>query len=302
MTAAGGTGPSDASDAADAHLASRFADDVAFARAIAEEAGRILADRYERVERIDFKSAKDVVTEVDHLSEELILGAIRRAYPGDGILAEESGAHQGTGEQAHAEAAVSRALAAGRTWIVDPLDGTVNYANGIPYFCVSIGLIVDGRPAAGAVHDPMRGETFSAAADGGAWLAGARGTAAIRASEKETLNDWVVHLALGGRTVATRARATRKAIRVSRTMGSSALALSYVANGRFDAFVQSGGMSSWDVAAAGLIAERAGATVTDTAGGPWFDVDKATMAFGMVAAPPSRHAEILRLTGEPAKG
>jgi fructose-1,6-bisphosphatase/inositol monophosphatase family enzyme len=304
--------------AADAHLASRFADDVAFARSIAEEAGRILADRYERVERIDFKSAKDVVTEVDHLSEELILGAIRKAFPGDGILAEESGAHQGTANHAHVEVgeaassaadgavapadAASRALAAGRTWIVDPLDGTVNYANGIPFFCVSVGLVVDGRPAAGAVHDPMRGETFSAVADGAAWLAGSRGIAAIHASEKETLNDWIVHLALGGRAVATRARATRKAIRVSRTMGSSALGLAYVANGRFDAFVQSGGMSAWDVAAAGLIAERAGALVTDTGGGTWFDVDKATRAFGLVAAPPSHHADILRLTGEPAKG
>ena len=314
----------DAAPAAeDAHLASRFADDVAFARSIAEEAGRILADRYERVERIDFKSAKDVVTEVDHLSEELILGAIRRTFPGDGILAEESGAHQGTGHGAHIEAgagasgqasgssradaatdaaaAASRVLSSGRTWIVDPVDGTINYANGIPFFCVSVGLVVDGRPAAGAVHDPMRGETFSAVADGGAWLAASRGTAAIHASEKETLTDWVAHLALGGRAVATRARAVRKAIRVSRTMGSSALALAYVANGRFDAFVQSGGMSAWDVAAAGLVAERAGAIVTDTAGGPWFDVDKATRAFGLVAAPSSHHADLLRLTGEPAK-
>ena len=315
MTTARGLGQG---DAADAHLASRFADDVAFARSIAEEAGRILADRYERVERIDFKSAKDVVTEVDHLSEELILGAIRKAFPGDGILAEESGAHQGTANHAHVEVgeaassaadgavapadAASRALAAGRTWIVDPLDGTVNYANGIPFFCVSVGLVVDGRPAAGAVHDPMRGETFSAVADGAAWLAGSRGIGAIHASEKVTLNDWIVHLALGGRAVATRARATRKAIRVSRTMGSSALGLAYVANGRFDAFVQSGGMSAWDVAAAGLIAERAGAVVTDTAGGTWFDVDKATRAFGLVAAPRSHHADILRLTGEPAKG
>jgi myo-inositol-1(or 4)-monophosphatase len=289
--------------AADAHLASRFAADVTFARSIAQEAGHILADRYGRVERIDFKSAKDVVTEVDHLSEELILGAIRRAFPGDGILAEESGAHRGSGDDAGPTAAeASRALAAGRTWIVDPLDGTVNYANGIPFFCVSVGLVVDGRPAAGAVHDPMRGETFSAVADGGSWLDGSRGGATIHASEKETLTDWVVHLALGGRAVATRARAVRKAIRVSRTMGSSALGLAYVANGRFDAFVQSGGMSAWDVAAAGLIAERAGAIVTDTAGGPWFDVDKATRAFGLVAAPPSHHADVLRLTGEPAKG
>jgi myo-inositol-1(or 4)-monophosphatase len=85
-------------------------------------------------------------------------------------------------------------------------------------------------------------------------------------------------------------------------MGSSALALAYVANGRFDAFVQSGGMSAWDVAAAGLIAERAGAVVTDTAGGSWFHVDRATRAFGLVAAPPSHHAEMLRLSREPAKG
>jgi myo-inositol-1(or 4)-monophosphatase len=305
-----------APDAAEAHRTSRFADDVEFARSIAEEAGLLLLERYERVERIDFKSAKDVVTEVDHLSEELILGAIRRTFPGDGILAEESGAHQGSGKHAHVEGgaasgaaasgdvaeAASRALAAGRTWIVDPLDGTVNYANGIPFFCVSIGLVVDGRPAAGAVHDPMRGETFSAVADGGAWLGDARnGTTAIRASEKDALTDWVVHLALGGRAVATRARAVRKAIRVSRTMGSSALGLAYVANGRFDAFVQSGGMSAWDVAAAGLIAERGGAVVTNTAGAGWFDVDRATHAFGVVAAPPSHHADILQLTGEPAK-
>ena len=271
----------------------RFAEDTEFARTIAEQAGRILIERYERVERIDFKSAKDVVTEVDHLSEELILGAIRARYPGDGILAEESGAHRGRAADA-AAADAARSLATGRTWIVDPLDGTVNYANGIPFFCVSIGLVVDGRPAAGAVHDPMRNETFSASADGPARL----GDEEVHASSKAELKDCVVHLALGGRAVATRARAVRRAIRVSRTMGSSALGLAYVANGRFDAFIQSGGMSAWDVAAAGLIAERAGATVTDTAGGSWFEVDRATRAFGMCAAPPAHHAELLRLSGE----
>jgi fructose-1,6-bisphosphatase/inositol monophosphatase family enzyme len=269
------------------------AEDVAFARSIAEEAGRILFERYERVERIDYKSARDVVTEVDHLSEALILQAIRTRFPGDGILAEESGAHRGRAADA-AAADAARSLSSGRTWIVDPLDGTVNYANGIPFFCVSIGLVVDGRPAAGAVHDPMRGETFSAVAGGPARL----GDIEVRASEKPELTDAVVHLALGGRAVATRARAVRRAIRVSRTMGSSALGLAYVANGRFDAFIQSGGMSAWDVAAAGLIAERAGATVTDTAGGPWFDVEKATRAFGVCAAPPAHHATLLRLSGE----
>jgi myo-inositol-1(or 4)-monophosphatase len=288
-----------ADDASGAHRSSRFAQDVEFARAIAEDAGRIQLERYERVESIEFKSAKDVVTEVDHLCEELVLGAIRARFPGDGILAEESGEHKGGGSGDD----VARSLSSGRTWIVDPLDGTVNYANGIPYFCCSVGLIVDGRPAAGAIHDPMRGETFSAVADGGAWLsAPGRGTVAIRASTKEELKDWVVHLALGGRAVASRVSAVRRATRVSRTMGSSALAMAYVANGRFDAFVQSGGMSAWDVAAAGLIAERAGAIVTDTAGGAWFDVAKATRAFGVCAAAPAHHAELLRLSGEPRKG
>ena len=296
-------------DATEAHGSSRYAADIEFARAIAEEAGRIQLERYERVESIEFKSAKDVVTEVDHLCEELILGAIRARFPGDGILAEESGAHQGPGAKGQADGrgavaeAVARSLSSGRTWIVDPLDGTVNYANGLPYFCVSIGLIVDGTPAAGAVHDPMRGETFSAVADGGAWLSSAaRGTVAIHASDKAELKDWVVHLALGGRAVASRVSAVRRATRVSRTMGSSALALAYVANGRFDAFVQSGGMSAWDVAAAGLIAERAGAIVTDTAGGAWFDVAKATRAFGVCAAAPAHHGELLQMSGEPRKG
>jgi myo-inositol-1(or 4)-monophosphatase len=289
---------------------SRFAADAAFARELAERAGRILFERYERIETIDHKSPKDVVTEVDHLSEALILGAIREAFPGDGILAEESGAHHaaGTGSSAapvagaepdsDPAAAAARALAAGRTWIVDPLDGTINYANGIPYFCVSIGLVVDGRPAVGAVCDPMRGETFWAAADGPARL----GDRVIHASAKPLLTDYVVSLALGGRAISTRARGVRRAVRASRNTGSAALALAYVANGRFDAFIQSGGMSAWDVAAAGLIAERGGAVVTDANGGPWFDVDKATRQFGIVAAPAAHFPELLRRSRETPAG
>jgi fructose-1,6-bisphosphatase/inositol monophosphatase family enzyme len=275
----------------------RFAADARFARAIAEEAGRILFERYEHVEHIEHKSSKDVVTEVDHLSEALILDAIRRRFPGDGILAEESGSHPGAKAGSGADRAgdLARSLAHGRTWIIDPLDGTVNYANGLPLFCVSVGLVVDGRPAAGAVHDPMRGETFWASAEGPAML----GDRTITASSKDQLVDLVVHLSLGGRSVATRARAIRKAIRVSRNIGTSALAIAYIANGRFDGFIQSGGMSAWDVAAAGLIAERAGAVVTDMDGGPWFDVDRATRMFGILAAPPAHHAELLRLARQP---
>lgn len=289
------TAPSTAPDPA----ASRFADDAAFAREVAERAGRILLERYERVGEIAYKSAKDVVTEVDHLSEALILGAIRERFPTDGILAEESGEHRGRGHGRHAATAdatraeeAARSLATGRTWIIDPLDGTVNYANGLPLFCVSVALVVDGRPAVGAVHDPLRSETFWATADGPAML----GDRVLAASTKERLTDLVLQLALAGRAVATRARAVRKAVRVTRNIGSSALAFTYVAAGRFDASIQTAGMSAWDIAAAGLIAERAGATVTDSNGGPWFDVSRATRTFGCLAAPPAHHAELLRLS------
>ena len=285
--------------------ASRFADDAAFARAIAEQAGVILRERYERVGEITFKSPKDVVTEVDHLSEALILGAIRDRFPGDGILAEESGEHRGHGGRGAKSAgsagtddraeAAARSLSSGRSWIVDPLDGTVNYANGLPLFCVSVALVVDGRPAVGVVHDPMRAETFWATADGPAML----GDRVLHASAKAQLKDLVIQLALAGRAVTSRHLAVRKAVRVSRNIGTSALAFVYVSAGRFDAAIQSAGMSAWDIAAAGLIAERAGAIVTDAEGGPWFDVARSTRTFGCVAAPPQHHAELLRLSRQP---
>jgi myo-inositol-1(or 4)-monophosphatase len=264
---------------------SKYTDDLALTLEIAAAAGRLLMERYERVERVDYKSARDIVTEVDHLSEELIIAAIRARHPADGILAEESGA-QSTG------AGDAAASGRGRVWIIDPVDGTINYANGIPVFCVSIGLAIDGRPAVGVVLDPTRQDFFAATADGPATLNGTR----ITVSDKETLTDIVVAASLAGRTVAARARNLRKAIRISRSMGSAALALAYVANGRFDAFVQQGGMSIWDVAAAGLIAERAGATVTDARGGPWFDIARGARSVSILAAPPAHHARILELT------
>ena len=261
-----------------------FADELAFAESLAARAGELLMERYERVERVDYKSARDVVTEVDHLSEELIIAAIRARYPDDGILAEESGEHVAVAGEAPSSGQ-------GRTWIVDPVDGTINYANGIPFFCVSIGLAVDGRPAVGVVHDPSRHETYAATADGPATLEGR----VVVVSEKDKLSDFVVHLALGRRRLATRMRQTRKQIRVGRTMGSAALATAYVAGGRFDAFVQEGGLSNWDIAAAGLIAERSGARVTAMDEGPWFDIGRGTRSIGLVAAPPAHHAAILEL-------
>ena len=264
--------------------AATYIDELAFSLDIAARAGAVLMDRYERLERIDYKSARDVVTEADHLSEALILDAIRARYPNDAILAEESGEHRPIAGEAPA-------TGRGRVWIVDPLDGTVNYANGIPIFCVSIGLVTDGRPAVGVVLDPTRSESFAATADGPATLNGRP----ILASEKEKLSDFVISMSLSGRNAASRARNVRKAIRISRNMGSAALALAYVANGRFDAFVQQGGLSAWDIAAAGLIAERGGARVTGMDGGPWFDLARGPRSIAILAAPAAHHEALLRL-------
>jgi myo-inositol-1(or 4)-monophosphatase len=256
--------------------------DLEFTTSLAMRAGELLVERFERVERIDYKSAKDVVTEVDHLSEALIVDAIRATYPGDGIIAEESGEHvSGAGDAPTA--------GIGRAWVIDPLDGTINYANGIPFFCVAIALVEAGRPVVGVIHDPIRGETFAATDDGPATLDGR----VIRASVKDQLTDYVVSMALSGRALIGRSRAVRKAVRVPRAMGSAALSLAYVGNGRFDAFVQQGGLSSWDVAAAGLIAERGGALLTDLDGGPWFELSRPTRTIGVLAAPAAHHAELL---------
>jgi len=250
--------------------------ELALATEVAARAGELLVDRLGRVESIRHKSPKDVVTEVDHLSERLILDALREAFPDDGFLAEESGLAAGRND---------------RVWVIDPLDGTINYANGIPIFCVAIGLVVAGVPAVGVVHDPIRGETFRATLGGPATLDGRP----IRASTKTELSDFVIALTIDGDRVSERLAAIRDAIRVTRRLGSSALALAYVGAGRFDAFAQTHGLSAWDVGAAGLVAQRAGAIVTDAAGGPWFDLDRGTRTFGIVAAPPAHHARLLEL-------
>jgi myo-inositol-1(or 4)-monophosphatase len=264
---------------------SRWADELAFATDLAHEAGAILTASYERLDRIDYKSKRDVVTNADYASERLVIDAIKARYPGDAILAEESGEHAGVlrDDGSHN----------GRTWVIDPLDGTVNYANGIPVYCVSIGLVVDDRPTVGVILDPARADLYSATVDGRATLDGE----AVTASAKESLSDYVVSLAVIGRGGLARERKIAPLIRIHRRMGSAALALAYVANGRFDAFVQNGGLSPWDVAAAGLIAEQSGATVTDVTGGPWWNPRLVGPRTSVVAAPPAQHGAILELLG-----
>lgn len=264
-------------------MTSRWADELAFATDAARRAGALLIDSYERLERVDYKSKRDVVTNADYASERLVIDAIKARYPDDAILAEESGEHAGVlrDDGSHN----------GRTWVIDPLDGTVNYANGIPFYCVSIGLVVDDRPTVGVIYDPARDDLYGATTDGPACL----DDAPASASTKETLSDYVVSLAVIGRGGLARERRIAPRIRIHRRMGSAALALAYVANGRFDAFVQNGGLSPWDVAAAGLIAERAGAVVTDVRGGPWWNPKARGPRTSIVAAPSAQHATLLEM-------
>ena len=262
-------------------MSTAWADELAFATDLARQAGGILLDTYGRVATIDYKSKRDVVTDADYASERLIIQAIKERYPDDAILAEESGEHAGVLRD--------DGSGNGRTWVIDPLDGTVNYANGIPFYCVSIGLVVDDRPSVGVVLDPARDDLYSAAVDGPACLGGDP----VRASTKGTLSDYVVSLAVIGRGGLARERRIAPQIRIHRRMGSAALALAYVAGGRFDAFVQNGGLSPWDVAAAGLIAERAGAVVTDLAGGPWWNPRITGPRANVVAAPAAQHGALL---------
>jgi myo-inositol-1(or 4)-monophosphatase len=264
-------------------MTSRWADELGFATDLARRAGALLTASYERLERIDYKSKRDVVTDADYASERLVIDAIKARYPGDAILAEESGEHAGVlrDDGSHN----------GRTWVIDPLDGTVNYANGIPYYCVSIGLVVDDQPAVGVIFDPARDDLYDATADGPARLDGEP----ITASTKEVLSDYVVSLAVIGRGGLMRERRIAPRIRIHRRMGSAALSLAYVANGRFDAFVQNGGLSPWDVAAAGLIAERSGAVVTSVTGGSWWDPRVRGPRTSVVAAPVAQHGPLLEL-------
>ena len=143
----------------------------------------------------------------------------------------------------------------------------------------------------GVVLDPARGDCFQATVDGPARLNGET----VEASTKDALGDYVVSMAIIGRGGIWRERRIARSIRITRRMGSSALALAYVASGRFDALVQNGGLSLWDVAAAGLIAERSGAVVSDLGGGPWWTMGQRSATVSIVAAPRPQHGQLLEL-------
>lgn len=203
--------------------------------------------------KMDYKSAKDVVTEVDERAEEIIIGHIRKSYPDHNILAEEGGMRTGSSRF---------------TWIIDPLDGTANYAADLAASCVSIAAVEDDQTVLGVVYNPFRDELFVAERGKGATLNGQP----IGVSQTEKLEKAMVCFDLGyneEKAVRQLKEAVffRPRVRTMRILGSAVLALVNVAVGRFDLFYHQS-LSPWDLAAALLIVQEAGGATSDRNGDP----------------------------------
>lgn len=223
-----------------------------FAVSAAKEAGLFLKKNLHKGHSVHYKGEINIVTDEDRKSEEMILGRISREFPGHDILSEESAA-RGSGAEFR--------------WIVDPLDGTTNYAHGFPVFCVSMALQRNGVTIVGCVYNPMLDEMFTARAGSGAFLNGDRIRVSdtadfsksflatgfpydLRTDRNNNINYFVV--------LAKKTLAIRRA-------GSAALDLAYTAAGRFDGFWELK-LHPWDTAAAILLMQEAGGKVTDIAG------------------------------------
>ena len=204
--------------------------------------------------RISQKQINDFVTEVDHAAEQAIIETLLTAYPGHGILAEESGSEHGS---KHSE----------YVWIIDPLDGTTNFIHGFPVYCVSIALAVRGKVEQAVVYDPSRNDLFTATRGRGAFLNDRR----IRVSKRTQLKDCLVSTGFPFRPgdnfkqyLAMMAELMPRTAGLRRP-GAAALDLAYVAAGYCDGFFEAG-LSIWDVAAGSLLVTEAGGLVGNFTG------------------------------------
>jgi myo-inositol-1(or 4)-monophosphatase len=226
----------------------------------ARAAGQLLHREHPGTRQVSFKgTVTNLVTEMDGRAEALVVDALLTAFPDDGILGEEGTARPGR---------------SGRRWVIDPLDGTTNYAHGLPVYAVGIGLERNGIVQLGVVYDPSRDELFVGERGSGAWLNDRKLSVStadsldasllatgfpydIRTNPDNNLKEYAAF--------ATRARAVRR-------MGSALIDLASVAAGRFDGFWELT-LGPWDVAAAAVILEEAGGRITDLQGGP-LDIDR----------------------------
>ena len=217
------------------------------------EAGRTLRRYYQNVGTVTYKGEIDIVTEADQTAENAIISRLQGAFPEYGILAEESGVHESTSGTT-------------RKWIIDPLDGTTNFANGYPHFCVSIALEQEGEVVLGVIYEPNRDELFIAEAGAGVYVNGVRS----RVSETSDLIRSVVSTGFQYDRDERASNLNRFAhftheTRAVRRDGSAALDLCYVAVGRFDGYWEAG-IKPWDAAAASLMVREGGGTITDFTG------------------------------------
>jgi myo-inositol-1(or 4)-monophosphatase len=226
-----------------------------FAVDLARKSGALLKEKFSQTHQIYYKGEINIVTEADKMSEDLIIAAINRKFPDHGILSEESPMIKGAGKL---------------RWIIDPLDGTTNYAHGYPVFCVSIALENEGEIVLGVVYDPMREEMFIAVRNEGAYLNDKKIAVSridnisrsllatgfpydIRESKENNLDYF--------NSMAINVQAIRRA-------GAAALDLAYLAAGRFDGFWELK-LKPWDTAAGCLLVTEAGGAISDIAGEKW---------------------------------
>jgi myo-inositol-1(or 4)-monophosphatase len=222
---------------------------------IAREAGDLLLERFGRLTgaEIDRKGPRDLVTAADRDAEALIHRRLAAAFPDHGILGEEG---------------ARRDVPGGPVWIVDPLDGTTNFVHGIPAFCVSLGLVEEGRPVLGVVHAPALGQTFWGAPGQGAWEGDRPVSVSVTPEIKESLlaTGFAYDLdVVRDDNLDNLARIARIS-RGIRRMGAAALDLAYVASGRFDGFWELY-LNPWDVAGGAALVLAAGGKITDFRGG-----------------------------------
>ncbi|MEX1049599.1 MAG: inositol monophosphatase family protein [Akkermansiaceae bacterium] len=220
--------------------------DLALATHAAVTAGKLLRENFGSDATVDESSHHDIKLALDKESQELITGILLGARPGDALYGEEGIAGNQDSE---------------RQWIVDPIDGTVNFFYSIPHFCVSIALRVAGEIVVGVIHDPMVGETWTVEKGQPAFLNGKP----IQVSKRSDFSESILFVGCGKDEAALRTgmerfqRASLKA-RKMRMMGSAALGMAYIACGRLDAYIESR-ISLWDIAAGQLLVETAGGKV-----------------------------------------
>ena len=247
------------------------------AEAVVRDAGRLAADYFARRTTLPIgrKGKQDVVSEADRACEDLIIGALSKAFPDDGFLGEEGG---------------ERNSGADAVWVIDPIDGTYNFLTGVPFWCVSLGLVVKGEAVLGAIFHPSADELFSAARGSGAFLNGAP----MKVSGATDITRARVCLGFSYRcTVEEHVRVVDALLNAGCEycrIGSGALGLAYCAAGRFDGYWERH-ISAWDAAAGIVLVREAGGWTND-----FLDGDGLRLGNEILAATPALAESLKRLT------